>query len=272
MTTDATSTRRRWVLLAVPQVLLFGGMLVMLVVHPNAFTSALQSTRALVVNGVLLGGWLLLSLVVVPRLIRNAWWDAAILTAVAVTALVLLVVPTLRDTKVVEQFPAAVAEPMPSSPSPVMTPDSPATSTTVAQPVKISTGALRGIDHAATGTASIYRRADGSAVVALEDIDIEPGPDYRVIVVRGDDRTSPGDGLELDALRGNQGTQYYEVPTGTDAGPGWTVLVWCRAFGVPVANATQSGAEPTAAGPARGSLTLSERVEAPHTAAASRQG
>jgi hypothetical protein len=231
------------VLLAVPQVLLFGGMLVMLIVHPNALTSALQSTRALVVNGVLLGGWFLLSLVIV-RTIRNAWWAAAILSAVAVAAIVVLVVPTLRDTKVVEEFPAAVAEPMEptaSSPSPSASSTPPTTSTA---PVKISTGALRGIDHDATGTASIYRRSDGSAVVALEDIDIEPGPDYRVVVVRGDNRTEPGDGVELDALRGNQGTQYYEVPRAVDPGPGWTVLVWCRAFGVPVANATQAATAP----------------------------
>ena len=105
--------------------------------------------------------------------------------------------------------------------------------------MRVSTGALHGIGHDATGTASIYRRADGSEVVALEAIDIEPGPDYRVFVVPGAGRESPGDGLELDGLRGNQGTQYYEVPTDTDPGMGWTVLIWCRAFGVPVANATQ---------------------------------
>ena len=104
----------------------------------------------------------------------------------------------------------------------------------------MSSATLRGIDHDATGTASVYRRPDGTTVVALEDIDIEPGPDYRVVVVRGEDQRSPGDGLELDALRGNQGTQYYEVSSGPDPGPGWTVLVWCRAFGVPVANAGQT--------------------------------
>jgi hypothetical protein len=225
-------------LLVVPQVLLFGGMLVMLVVHPNAFTSALDSTRALVVNAALLAGWLLFSLVLVPRFIRNAWWDAAILSAVAIAALLVLVVPTLRDTKIVEEFPAAVAEP---TVAPSTTPGAPpATTTTASPPQQISTGALRGIGHDATGTAAIYRRADGSRVVALENIDIEPGPDYRVLVVRGEDREQPDDGLELDALRGNQGTQYYEVPAGTDPGPGWTVLVWCRAFGVPIANASQS--------------------------------
>jgi hypothetical protein len=227
------------VLLLAPQVPLFGGMVVLLAVHPNAFTSAVQSTRALVVNGALLAAWLLLSLVVVPRVIRSATWGAAILSAIAVAAIAVLVVPTLRDTKVVEEFPAAVAEPTTPS-APPAGPSEAATTTAAPAPVKLSTGVLRGIDHDATGSASIYRRADGSTVVGLEDIDIEPGPDYRVLVVRGDDRTSPGDGPELDALRGNQGTQYYEVPAGTAPGPGWTVLVWCRAFGVPIANASQS--------------------------------
>jgi hypothetical protein len=235
-----TGSRRRRLLLAIPQVLLFGGMIVMLVVHPNAFTSALHSTRALVVNGVLLAGWLLLSLVVLPWVIRRPSWCAAVLSAVAVVALVVLVVPTLRDKKVVEEFPAAVAEPT-VAPTTVPGITTPPTTAAPAEPVKVSSGDLLGIGHDASGTASIYRQPNGSAVVGLEGIDIEPGPDYRVIVVRGTDQESPGDGLELDALRGNQGTQYYEVPSGTDPGVGWTVLIWCRAFGVPIANSTQAG-------------------------------
>lgn len=231
---------KRGFLIAIPQVLLFGGMLVMLVVHPNAFTSAIHSTRALVVNGALLAGWLALSWILWrwPRVY------VGVLSAVAVAAIVVLVLPTLRDTKVVEEFPAAVAEPTTAPSNTAGAPnagDVPSTTTTVApDPVRISTGTLRGIGHDATGTASVYERADRSRVVALEAIDIEPGPDYRVYVVPGTDQERPGDGLELDALRGNQGTQYYEVPSGTDVGPGWTVLVWCRAFGVPIANAGQT--------------------------------
>ena len=86
----------------------------------------------------------------------------------------------------------------------------------------------------------MFRLPDGSLVVGLENIDIEPGPDYHVYVVRGTDREDRGGGTYLAGLRGNQGTQYYDVPREAgEIGEGWTVLVWCRAFGVPIANATQ---------------------------------
>jgi Electron transfer DM13 len=244
VTDVASPGRRRWILFAIPQVVLFGGMAVMFVVHPNAITAGVQSTRAVIVNAVLLAGWLLLSWILWrwPRVYLGA------MSAAAIVAILVLVVPTLRDTKVVEEFPAAVAEPTTTAP-PTSAPTSagtpapatdPPTTTVAPVPVRISTGTLRGIGHDATGTASVYERADGTRFVGLEDIDIEPGPDYLVYVVPGLDREGPDDGLELDALRGNQGTQYYEIPSGTDVGPGWTVLVWCRAFGVPIANAGQS--------------------------------
>ena len=76
-------------------------------------------------------------------------------------------------------------------------------------------------------------------MVGLEDIDIQPGPDYDVYVVPGADREDRDGGTRLDDLRGNKGTQYYVVPAdlALEDGP-WTVLVWCQTFGVPIANAT----------------------------------
>jgi hypothetical protein len=238
---SAHPTRDR-VVLGVPQVILFGGMALMLVLHPNAVKSGVMSTRAIVVNGVLLGGWLLLSFVVLPRVLRNVWARSALLTAGAVAAVVVLVVPTLRDKKVVEQFPeVAIEQPARTSADAAAPQDEPPMMPVAApEPLQIATGEIRGIDHDASGTATVYRQPDGSFVVGLENIDIEPGPDYRVYVVPTADAESPGDGTELDALKGNQGTQFYPVPREVgDVGDGWTVLVWCRAFGVPVAAATQ---------------------------------
>jgi hypothetical protein len=116
----------------------------------------------------------------------------------------------------------------------------PAPTTTVpADPVVLRSGEIHGIDHRAEGRAVIYRLSDGALVVGLEEIDIQPGPDYDVYVVPGPDRESVGDGVRLDDLRGNKGTQYYLVPPEADISTGeWTVLVWCQTFDVPVAGST----------------------------------
>jgi hypothetical protein len=125
--------------------------------------------------------------------------------------------------------PAPAAEPSPTTTAPSNT----------AGPVRIRVGQFRGIDHRASGTVAVYRQADGRYVIGLEDFDIQPGPDYDLYVVPGTDREQRGSGTRLDDLRGNRGTQFYDVPAHVDLGNGaWSVLVWCQTFGVPVANAT----------------------------------
>lgn len=224
----------RWVE-ALPTVLLVVAVVVKAVVSPNAARDSFTSTRPLLLTILVTVGWLLLWLVLLPRFVRNGWVRVAILGVVAVGLSVALVLPSVRNSEVVESFPTVAPRTASSAP----TADSP-TPTSATAPIRLGAAPLIGIDHDATGTAVLYEQPDGSVVVGLEEIDVEPGPDYLVYVVPGVDRSGPDDGaIELDRLRGNQGTQFYPVPTGSDVTAGdWTVLIWCRAFAVPIANAT----------------------------------
>lgn len=219
---------------ALPGLILLVAFGVFAVTKSHAIGSALGSGRAILLVVGFAAFWVLMSRLVLPRLVRSAWLRSAMLSAAALAVVVLVVLPYYRGKEVVETFPRAsrptATAAMPGDPAPA----------TLAELVRITTGDLRGIDHSATGVASVYRQPDGSLVVELKDIDVESGPDYFVHVVPGVDREDPDGGANLGKLRGNRGTQYYEIPAGTEIEGDWTVLIWCRAFAVPVANATQS--------------------------------
>jgi hypothetical protein len=224
----------RWYEL-IPEVVLVAGLTWFLVDETDAATSAFASTKAVALMVVVGLAWILLR-VLFAVLVRWPVVRMVVFGGAAVAVLAVVVLPAYDDTTVVESFPKAGAEP---APAPSTALDAPTTSTTEpAAPVVLGTGMLDGIDHRAMGTVRVYARPEGGHVVGLEDIDVQPGPDYDVYVVPGADRDQLAGAVRLDDLRGNKGTQFYEV-AGADLGTGaWTVLIWCQTFDVPIANAT----------------------------------
>jgi hypothetical protein len=225
----------------VPSVALLVAFAIKAIINPNAVRDVFSGAQAFLVTAALGAGWVVVVHVVLPRLVRNGWIRLAISSALAAAIVFLVIIPTVQDKKVVETFPGgqspattpAAESQAPSDAAPV--PVTPAPT----EPVLLASGALEGIDHDASGTATLYRQPDGTFVVGLEGIDVEAAPDNFVYLVPGLDRENPDGGIRIDGLKGNQGTQFYPVPAGTDLESGeWTVLLWCRAFAVPIANAT----------------------------------
>jgi hypothetical protein len=235
---------RWWELL--PEAALALGLGFFLVTEPDAATSAFESPRAIALMAVTAVAWLALRFGL-SRL--GTGWGVprtGLLLAGALAILAVVVLPAYDDETVVETL-TAVTQPEQSlvpapEPEPAPAPDAPVVTTTTASPAQprvVATAPLHGIDHRASGTARVYEQPTGALVVGLEDIDIQPGPDYDVYVVPGTDREDVDDGVRLDDLRGNKGTQYYAIPDDVAVTPGaWTVLVWCQTFDVPVAAAT----------------------------------
>lgn len=264
MRRDTRRWRPRWYEV-LPEAALVVGLSVFLVDETDAATSAFKSNRAVALMAGAAVAWIagriLLARLVAWRLARTA-----VFGCVALGALAIVVLPAYQDETVVEAFPIAPiaqsADETPamtatttvttthpatdvtidaSDPASPTTPPTSAPTTTIASPdpVRLRSGPFMGIDHRASGTVSIYRTADGAHVVGLEAFDIQPGPDYDVYVVPGANRADSDGGARLDDLRGNRGTQYYNVPADIDVGNGeWTVLIWCQTFSVPVANAS----------------------------------
>lgn len=105
------------------------------------------------------------------------------------------------------------------------------------EPVAISTGSFYGIDHRASGTATVYEQ-NGQFVLRLEDdTDIQNGPDLYVWVLPGDtyEGGTPAEYLDLGKLKGNIGGQNYELPGDFDPDQHRFVLIWCLRFAVPFA-------------------------------------
>lgn len=102
-------------------------------------------------------------------------------------------------------------------------------------PKELARGTFEGLaGHNAQGTARIIE-ADGKRYVRFEsDFRITNGPDLFVYLGRNG---AYDPNTRLSALKGNEGSQNYELPTRTDVAVHDEVWVWCRAFSVPFGKA-----------------------------------
>jgi hypothetical protein len=116
----------------------------------------------------------------------------------------------------------------------------PAPSPPPAAPVELSHGTLISHEHETSGTVRVIQLPDGSRQLAIEDLETTNGPDVHVWlsagpVVEGFDGWFTAGGhpyVDLGMIKGNQGDQLYDIPTGVDLAAYPTVDLWCVQFAV----------------------------------------
>ena len=109
----------------------------------------------------------------------------------------------------------------------------------MAEAMIVAEGSFQNADsfHTGSGTARLYRLADGSHVLRFEDFKVTNGPDLRVILSphpnpqEREDATATGY-VELAKLKGNVGNQNYALTAGLDPGAFGSVVIYCKPFRV----------------------------------------
>ena len=102
---------------------------------------------------------------------------------------------------------------------------------------RLETGSFHGKVHKTSGRATVYQEADGKLVLRLTNLKTSNGPDVHVILIAAKDAEddanflkSSTERVELGTLKGNEGDQNYEIPSGTDLSRFQTVSIYCERF------------------------------------------
>ncbi|MCW2631227.1 MAG: hypothetical protein JWR88_189 [Pseudonocardia sp.] len=193
----------------------------------NVIKSGLASWQAIV----LFGGTVMMAVAVrfgVTRLTRSLLAGRLAQLVPLAVLIWVAIVPLVREITVDEAAPAvAAAAGVSAAPAPA--------------PTELGRAIFEPLDHSVSGSAVLLDLGGGVQAVRFENFTVQPGPDYLVYVVNGRDARRPDGGTELGRLKGTRGSQNYEVPAQAVGSGPVTVLIWCRAFAVPIANATVIG-------------------------------
>lgn len=104
-------------------------------------------------------------------------------------------------------------------------------------PEETARSSFRSLEHSTTGEAIVTEFPDGRMVLRFENFETSNGPDLRVYLSAGSSDAGFGkeygeDFVELGRLKGNVGSQNYEIPAGTDLKKYRNAVVWCARFSV----------------------------------------
>ena len=137
--------------------------------------------------------------------------------------------PTSPPDAVTSEAAPAAGEDAPATPTPTPAP-------APAGPVALARGEWVSLEHTTTGTVALIDDG-GDLQLVLADLDGSNGPDLRVILspkaaVAGDWFGYEDDAVYLGPLKGNQGTQTYDVPDDLDLDDIASVVIWCERFSV----------------------------------------
>ncbi len=106
-------------------------------------------------------------------------------------------------------------------------------------PVALASGALMDADsfHKGSGQVVLYQLEDGSRIIRLEDIEVTNGPQLHVLLtpvhgLAGRDHLQEAGYVDLGPLKGNIGSQNYEVPADYVIPDQLTLVIYCVPFHV----------------------------------------
>ena len=101
----------------------------------------------------------------------------------------------------------------------------------------LARGEFHNADKTGSGTVTLYQLADGKRTLRLTDFSVDNGPDLHVRLIAADDAKDTAsvaktDHVELGKLKGNKGSQNYDVPENVDLSKYKVVSIWCNRFSV----------------------------------------
>ena len=101
-----------------------------------------------------------------------------------------------------------------------------------APPAEPAPTGFRSKAHDTSGSVRLLTLEDGSRVLRIEDLDTDNGPDLKVVLSTDPDGYVGDGAVSLGTLKGNKGSQNYEIPADVDLSALRSVVIWCKRFNV----------------------------------------